>query len=387
MGLPSEQPVTAATKFFVVIPRDICDLLLPDECAAFGLYAQLSDAVTCGVPHEDKTMGLVLGGSAMNYDQWAERFRMSLRSFKRAIAVLKKSKLIILDRGQYATKIALADSVKRTKRRGQIDHFPWLLGPSEVPKMARLDSSEVPKMALMVDESGTTGYEVGTTGFTENPASQDDSTAYKEADVREERVEEKVEKSTAERNQTGAQNSISSLPSSKGKSKSTPEIDQLCAKLYDIGRAVSKYQPTFTAKQRIAVGELLRTFSFDELCQAYQQHVENRDEFEMRQAPKHFVEGGAIDIITSARMPQKIYQSAAERFRLLPEDFQPNEEHRALARKFALDLADVLTVFRTKMANSMGEDWNGIFSRFLNKQATNMPPLSSQPVGAMQVCA
>lgn len=378
--------MTAPTKFFVVIPRDICDLLLPEERAAFGLYAQLSDAVTCGVPHEDKTMGLVLGGSAMNYIEWAKRFRMSQRSFERAIAVLKKLKLIILDRGQRDTKIAVTDSVKRTKRHGKIDHFPWLLGLPEPPNMAGQDDSRTAKNGGTEYKFGGTEYKFGGTGLTENPASQDDSTSYREEDVREERVEEKVEESTAERNQTGAQNSISSLPSSKGKSTSKPEIDRLCAKLYDIGRAVSKYQPTFTAKQRISVGELLASYSSDELCRAYQQHVENRDEFEMRQAPKHFVEGGAIDIVTSGRAPKQI-----AKFTFLPDDFQPNDEDRDIAKKLRLDLAEALAAFQQKNGNekTMSDDWHRDLRSSMSKRAqtTNMLPLAAQPVGAMQACA
>ncbi len=123
----SAAQVTTPTRFFAIIPRDILDRLVPKQSEAFGLYAQLADAVTCVVPNGDKKFGLVLGGTSMSQPEWAKRFRTTERSFHRVLGILKEEGLIVVHGGNRGTRIALTDSVKKSKRRETLDRHYWLL--------------------------------------------------------------------------------------------------------------------------------------------------------------------------------------------------------------------------------------------------------------------
>lgn len=135
MPIKTEQ----ATRLYVIVPCDIRDRLLPEHSEAFGLYTRLSDAVTCQVPHGDKHFGLVLGGTSMSQAEWAVRLHTTRSALQRGLKILKKEKLVVTRRGQYDTRIALTDCVKKTKRRGTIQQYPWLLVPSDTSDVTQAD--------------------------------------------------------------------------------------------------------------------------------------------------------------------------------------------------------------------------------------------------------
>ena len=289
------------TRFFVIIPRDIRDRLVPKKSEAFGLYTQLADAVTCEVPHGDKKFGLVLGGKSMSQVEWAKRFRMTRRSFQRALAVLKSENLVVVHRGQHDTRIAVTDSVKKM-RRVTIEHYPWLLGLPDAPNMAQLNTeSDAPEMAQQGANMAQLGANMAQLGANmaqlddgKNAQVLDNALSCSEGDVREYRVEEKVEEREARPK--------SSPPSLEPKSTPTPtEIDEICAQLYLIGKNRHSCHSTFSGKQRAEIGGLLATYSRQELCEAYAAFVEHGDEFEMRHAPRRFIDGGLATVIVPIR--------------------------------------------------------------------------------------
>jgi hypothetical protein len=162
-----------------------------------------------------------------------------------------------------------------------------------------------------------------------------------------------------------------SLPSSESEEAtptSTPsqeEANRLCARLYTIGRNYSQCQATFSGKYRAAVGPLLAEYSADELCEAYTEFVSHRDDFDMRHAPKHFVEGGAVDIIAAMRAP------SASSYVFLPEDFQPSDENRIVAKRLGLDIEQELAAFVAAVRNKvMSNDWPRTFTAHLNKASS-----------------
>lgn len=79
----------------------------------------------------------------------AEHFRGEMSETK-FIASTGGIKDLVVHRGQHDTKIAVTDSIKRTKQRRTIEAFPWLVAdaPSDPPNMAELDGqSDPPNMA------------------------------------------------------------------------------------------------------------------------------------------------------------------------------------------------------------------------------------------------
>ena len=291
------------TRFFVIIPRDIRDRLVPKRSEAFGLYAQLADAVTCNVPHGAEKFGLVFGGALKSQDDWAKRFRMSERSFQRALAALKTEKLVVVHRGQHASRMAITDSVKKVKRRGSIQNFPWVLGHSDPPETAELDSrSDPPELAELSAKTADLAAKTADLGESKNAQPIEDAMTYGEQNGWEERTEERIEEIPNKPAKTALSTSL------KSTSNPTPNsnLAEVCAKLYTIGKSKNPCQPTFSGKYRIEMCRLLATYSADELCEAYGEFVQDLDDFQMRNAPKHFAEGGAVDVITDIRERKRL---------------------------------------------------------------------------------
>jgi hypothetical protein len=93
----------------------------------------------------------------------------------------------------------------------------------------------------------------------------------------------------------------SSLSSPNLNPSPTPSaVDELCTQLYQIGKPRSQSQPVFSGRYRTEIGRMLTVYSVDEICEGYSQMVLSFDDFQMRNAPKYFAEGGA-DIIRSMR--------------------------------------------------------------------------------------
>jgi hypothetical protein len=198
----SAKPVPVP-RLFVIIPVDVQDRLVPQRSEAFGLYSQLVKAVTCEVAHDGKQFGLVLGGAAMSQGEWAKRFRMSERSMQRALAVLKGEGLAVVHRRQHDTQLAITDSVKRTKRRGKIHSYPWLIGLPDPPDVAELAANMADLAANMAELDDAKNLQLG-----------EDATTCKESRGREKKVEKKVEESSGA-DASGNQSSASPTPKPK----------------------------------------------------------------------------------------------------------------------------------------------------------------------------
>lgn len=72
-------------------------------------------------------------------------------------------------------------------------------------------------------------------------------------------------------------------------------LDDLCSELYLIGG------PAFSGKPREVLGVLLKTYSADEIKAAYTEFIASFDDFELRQAPKKFAEGGGKAVLLAAQ--------------------------------------------------------------------------------------
>jgi DNA-binding transcriptional regulator YhcF (GntR family) len=289
---------TTATRLYVVIPLDVLNQLVPKLSEAYGLYNQLANAVTCDVPNSGKSFGLVLGGKSMSQREWAKRFRMSERSFQRALSALKEQGLVVVHRGQHDSKIALTDSVKRGTRRGVLQSFPWLLGHPDPPNMAEQSANMAELTAYMAELDDPKNLQV-----------VENTTACTDGDLRDKKVEKKVE----EREKPAPKYSLFSSESTPTPTATANDIADVCAKLYAIGKTQNPCQATFTGKHRTEIGRLLSTYSAQELCAGYTEFVKDRDDFEMRHAPRLFVEGGAVDVILSTRERERV---AAEKRRV-----------------------------------------------------------------------
>lgn len=299
------------TRFVVIVPRDILDRLVPKQSEAYGLFARLTDAVTCDVPNGDKKIGLVWGGTAKSQKDWAEEFHMTERSFQRALAILKDEKLVVVHRGQHHSQLAITDCIKKTNRHSVIAHHHWLTGTPDPPKMAELKTPVTTNVAELKTNPVTTKMADHTANMAEltaNMAELDepkneevgvDAMPCGERDGREEVLEEAIE----ERSEPTPKSSPP-IPDSTPTPTATPTLDEVCMRLYDIGAKINEHQSPFPGKYRAGVAELLTVYSADEICDAYRVFVRpppHFDSFAMYHAAKNFVEGGARDIINSTR--------------------------------------------------------------------------------------
>ncbi len=167
---------------------------------------------------------------------------------------------------------------------------------------------------------------------TEMGEARNNAKTCEEGRVQEEIVEEKVEESE----ETNRQNlsPSSSESTAKRNPKATPsqeEIAAVCSKLFIIGRNQNLCQPSFSGKYRAEIGRLLATYTHEELYEGYAEFVKHRDDFEMRQAPKTFVEGGADDFVAPIREQKRKRQELVAKWRQDQID-----RHRALVEEEVL---------------------------------------------------
>lgn len=72
-------------------------------------------------------------------------------------------------------------------------------------------------------------------------------------------------------------------------------LDDLCSELYLIGG------PAFSGKPREVLGALLKTHGPEEIKAAYAEFIANFDDFDLKQAPKKFGEGGGKAVLIAAQ--------------------------------------------------------------------------------------
>ena len=102
------------------------------------------------------------------------------------------------------------------------------------------------------------------------------------------------------------------------------------------------------------VGHMLATYSVEEICEGYDQMALSFDDFQMRNAPKYFAEGGA-DIIRSIRAHKQkrvALEEQMQRERDLAQK-RMDDDHRVLQIEEAvLSEEEVAAMF----ASSEGEN-------------------------------
>jgi len=72
-------------------------------------------------------------------------------------------------------------------------------------------------------------------------------------------------------------------------------LDELCSELYLIGG------PAFSGKTRDSLGEMLQTYSAEEIKVAYAEMIGGFDDFELKRASKIFAEGGGKAVLIATR--------------------------------------------------------------------------------------
>ena len=79
------------------------------------------------------------------------------------------------------------------------------------------------------------------------------------------------------------------------KRQDNPALENLCLRLYEIGGFA------FTGKHKATLNQLLEQYPDTEIIGAYREFTANKDDFDMKRAPKDFCEGGATTVILAAR--------------------------------------------------------------------------------------
>ena len=121
-----------------------------------------------------------------------------------------------------------------------------------------------------------------------------------------------------------------------------PELDDLCVKLLEIGGQA------FTGKHKAALARLRVQFPDAEILAAYSAFVADKDDFDMKYAPRDFSEGGAVAFITLQR---KRKEETAQVEAVMADN---RKEMERLAEEERENLAAV----EQQEAESMAEDFN-----------------------------
>jgi hypothetical protein len=295
---PTRQP---RTEFFYPITESAASALWPDHNAGWGLYVKLVGLVTVEVQDPDDTekrVGIILGGAQLTDTELAVRLGCDPVKLRYDKGVLFKVGLLLQRRYRSTYRLAIRCSAKKGGVSKLDPKYSWVR--EAISKAQKLPKNRVEHDSHDVELD--TENRVERDSCVVQPDScdvQPDSLCHLDqqnqrdglGDKKEEKKEEEREKPTPK----------SALSTSL---ESNPTLDEVCAKLtsrfYAIGQAISPNQPTFSEKHRAGIKDLLATYTEAELGEAYPEFVKNLDDFQMKNAPKHFVEG-ASDIINSIR--------------------------------------------------------------------------------------
>ena len=99
---------------------------------------------------------------------------------------------------------------------------------------------------------------------------------------------------------------ISLVSSETGSSGNDAALDDLCSDLYIIGG------PAFSGRTREALGTLLKTYHAEEIKLAYTEFIASFDDFDMKQAPKKFAEGGGKTVLLAFQKRRELNRQQAE---------------------------------------------------------------------------
>ncbi|MGA7770467.1 MAG: helix-turn-helix domain-containing protein [Candidatus Sulfotelmatobacter sp.] len=125
-------------------------------------------------------------------------------------------------------------------------------------------------------------------------------------------------------------------------------VDETCQRLYCVTpQNGCSRRESFTGKHREALADLLREWTGDEIVSAYREFVRRFNDFEMANAPKHFVEGGATAVLRTQRnfkvaLEEDKAQEAQRREQRRREQETRNQELERIGREQMQELEEAL---------------------------------------------
>jgi hypothetical protein len=340
------------TEFFYPITESAKNALWPKHNAGLGLYINLVGLVTVEIPDPDdaeRRIGIILSGTQLTDIDLAARVgcdRVKLRYEK---GILLKLGILIQRRYSSSYRLAIRYSAKGCQQSAMAPKYAWVGEAIEKSKksqnrvkrnslgqanQAAPDSMNCVEPDSLAVERNSLAVEPDSHCLPAQQNQQDES-PYKIVDKKEEERDESKPKSSP-------LYSLNSTPTPTTTPTPNLDLDAVCSKLYTIGRKANPCQSPFSGKQRDGIAELLTIYPADELIDAYADYVKNRDDFEMRHAPKRFVEGGAVQIITSTRDSKRVADQRRSEHDMLVAKWRQRQidEHRAKLEKDQLELQE-----------------------------------------------
>jgi hypothetical protein len=326
-------PKPKRSEHFYQVSESAKAALWPKHNAGLGLYMSLVGLVTVEVPdprNGSRKIGVVLRGSQLTDADLAKRIGCDLRKLRYEKGVLFDEGLLIQRRYQGNYRLAIRCSAKNCHQASLDDpKYRWLKEALAKPqKRRRCTQNDVEPDSKSNVERDPRDVECDS-----GDVERDSLLALDQQNHEDSLPDKIVDKRGDERERPQTK-----TPTSPSSESQNPEVkivtDDLvratCSKLYGLGAARNPCQPTFSAKYRAGIADLLAKYHQDELEEAYERFIRNLDGFQMRNSPKFFCEGGAEDVIAFIR--QKKREAEKIRATQLAEKRREQEKQETEAR-------------------------------------------------------
>jgi hypothetical protein len=294
---------------FSIITEAARKKLWPKNTVGLGLYLALVSLVTVEVQdpgNSDKKIGVVLGGHQLTISELAERVGCDPAKLRYEKDVLLREDLLIQHRHSYGFQLAIRECDKWSKKKlALIDpKYKWVVQPQcgakrrpAKPRQYNLDTVQnsgarqsdiaaprsdvvAPQSDVVIPQSENTEVVV--------KSGEDHGFLAGKAEIKEKNIER--DESLGE-SQSQKPLSLSSVTSNGNGQPKFSEFETLLGSLYEIGGE------TFDGKHRNALHALAERFTTRELIGAYREHVASMDDFQKKNAPKKFCEGGCVSVL------------------------------------------------------------------------------------------